>query len=661
MSALVTEPGRSPESWLTWRLLHGGALRSTDGLVHQALRTRSPAVLETLARAATGGRSADELLQQVLSGDLPTRSVPDARLEALAGTAVVWAGTMADTEHLRAAAHVFEHLWSTGRSAHVHPKHHMVAAQTLFLAGHHAALTALLPQFTQLTEDARHYLLTDLASPWIEHPEDAAPASPQEWARMMGQAFLRHGLAAPTLGPATGDVPTVFDRLHAEVPAARTVGRELVSVVMPCYRPDRGLVTSVRSISRQTWADLEILVVDDASGPGYEDVFAEVAALDDRVRVVTMARNGGSYLAREAGIAAARGSLVTFQDADDWSHPRRIEDQVTVLRERSAPASRSMAVRATEELTHQWLGFAPIRTNASSLMVRAEVVDRLGGFIPVRKGADSEYAERIQALAGPIADTRTPLAITRLRMGSLSRGDFLFSWFAPDRLTFRTSFMAWHHELKRRAEAAEAVRLSPRQIRDLPFPVPPGWVRDLPGEALVPTRFDRAYLGNFSGTKPSASAGWLNEALAGSPCAGRGRTVGIWHQEAPWVNQRPRPRVSNRWANLVQRSSTLRPLSRADRVHVDHVEVVDPEVITLMTGQPCAVTVERVDVWLTPRSVDPDLSLLPVDLLGVADVLHAWWGLQPRWVFAPHLGAEEREHVRASLPDLPISEPDPLP
>ena len=50
----------------------------------------------------------------------------------------------------------------------------------------------------------------------------------------------------------------------------------------------------MRSIISQTWADLEIVIVDDASGPEHADLFAEAAALDPRARVLTMPRNGGA-------------------------------------------------------------------------------------------------------------------------------------------------------------------------------------------------------------------------------------------------------------------------------------------------------------------------------------------------------------------------------
>ena len=56
----------------------------------------------------------------------------------------------------------------------------------------------------------------------------------------------------------------------------------------------------------QTHGNLEILLVDDCSGPDFEDVFAQAEALDPRVRLLRQARNGGSYLGRNAALRVAR-------------------------------------------------------------------------------------------------------------------------------------------------------------------------------------------------------------------------------------------------------------------------------------------------------------------------------------------------------------------
>src|SRR5690606_31020516 len=253
----------------------------------------------------------------------------------------------------------YEQLWNADLLEHLPPIHHQAFGQSFFLAGRHEELRRALPDLSRLPAPVRHYLEVDLANPYL--PASRA-TDHGRWEAMLSDGFTQSGLervqvAVP--GAGTPDPGHLFDRLGAERPGGGTdTGGPLVTVIMPCYRPDDDLMTSIASISAQTWEELEILVVDDASGQDYEDVFDRAVASDPRARLVRMERNGGSYLARNAALRQARGDLVTFQDADDWSHPRRIEHQARLLLdEPDAPASRSLAVRAKDDLTHQWFGY----------------------------------------------------------------------------------------------------------------------------------------------------------------------------------------------------------------------------------------------------------------------------------------------------------------
>nr|WP_281497554.1 glycosyltransferase family A protein [Ornithinimicrobium sp. F0845] len=418
---------------------------------------------------------------------------------------------------------------------------------------------------------------------------------------------------------------------------------------MPCYRPDEGLLTSLASISAQTWGELEIVVVDDASGPGYAEIFERALATEDRARLLRLDRNGGSYLARNAALAQARGELITVQDADDWSHPRRIEHQArALLDDPAAPASRSLAVRARDDLTHQWFGYRAVRDNASSLMVRRTVIDRIGPFAPIRKGADSEYAERLTSQAGPLLDTGSPLAITRLRAGTLSRGDFTYQWASPERLAFKGTYRAWHRQ--------EGV---PDPGRGLPFPVPRTFLRGLDS---FPDwdRLAVAYLGDLSqdpthdGMAPDLdlldpSASGQRDAPAGPAQQGDAGRTGLWHLEAVPPAAATRTEMHDGWFDRIVRSDgRLVPLTRLEDVRVQLLVVLDPRVLVLAGAQPCRVRVDEVEVWLEPSLLHPDRSGLPVDLLTVADVCSTWFGRRPRWVPAPHLD----EVARAELGDL---------
>ena len=107
-----------------------------------------------------------------------------------------------------------------------------------------------------------------------------------------------------------------------------------VTVILPVYNRSGSLEDSMRSVLNQSFRDLELIVVDDAST---EDLRPIVAAVGDpRVRYIRQARNGGASVARNAGLAAAKGEYIAFQDSDDLWLPGKLKAQMAMLQ--AAPA-----------------------------------------------------------------------------------------------------------------------------------------------------------------------------------------------------------------------------------------------------------------------------------------------------------------------------------
>lgn len=98
-----------------------------------------------------------------------------------------------------------------------------------------------------------------------------------------------------------------------------------VSVLMPAYNVAPYVEQAVRSVLRQTLADLELLVVDDGSSDGTPVLVERVASEDNRVRLLRHARNLGPAAARNTGLAEARGRWIALVDSDDWIAPGRLE------------------------------------------------------------------------------------------------------------------------------------------------------------------------------------------------------------------------------------------------------------------------------------------------------------------------------------------------
>jgi glycosyltransferase involved in cell wall biosynthesis len=110
------------------------------------------------------------------------------------------------------------------------------------------------------------------------------------------------------------------------------VGAPEVTVVLATNRSSPYLGQALRSLTAQTFAHWELVVVDDGS-PDPEALLAAVAGLP-RARVVRQPA-GGLASARNAGCVAAAGRLVTFLDDDDWWPPPRLGLQVAALAARA--------------------------------------------------------------------------------------------------------------------------------------------------------------------------------------------------------------------------------------------------------------------------------------------------------------------------------------
>lgn len=89
-----------------------------------------------------------------------------------------------------------------------------------------------------------------------------------------------------------------------------------ISVIMPVYKTEATVAAAIESVLSQTFADFELLCVDDGSPDKAGETLAAYAVKDSRVRVFTQ-ENRGLSGARNAGLDRATGEYVTFLDSDD--------------------------------------------------------------------------------------------------------------------------------------------------------------------------------------------------------------------------------------------------------------------------------------------------------------------------------------------------------
>lgn len=102
-----------------------------------------------------------------------------------------------------------------------------------------------------------------------------------------------------------------------------------ISVIVPVYNTVNYLERCVDSIRRQTWRNLEIIIVDDGSTDNSGALAEKLAMEDKRVRVFHK-ENGGSSSARNLGISQAKGDYIGFVDSDDYIEPEMYERLLAV-------------------------------------------------------------------------------------------------------------------------------------------------------------------------------------------------------------------------------------------------------------------------------------------------------------------------------------------
>ena len=228
----------------------------------------------------------------------------------------------------------------------------------------------------------------------------------------------------------------------------------LVSVVMTTYKYDESLLAAIHSILNQTYPSLELIIVDDCSPDDTMEHLALVKQLDSRVKIIQMATNGGTYLAKNRGMTEAKGDYIAFMDSDDYSHPQRIEMALSKLSGNvELCAITQDHIRIDESSNIEFRGIGAIRMAAISLVIKTSVVDSIGFFDSLRVGADSEYIKRISLFFGEDSIHHQPLTtlFVTLHSTSLSGGGrFMIGWrsLTGPRLANHIAYSIWHKQNK---------------------------------------------------------------------------------------------------------------------------------------------------------------------------------------------------------------------
>ena len=280
-----------------------------------------------------------------------------------------------------------------------------------------------------------------------------------------------------------------FDLQHLSTGPVKAIDDErLVTVIMTAHKDNPMMHKAVSSILSQSYNNLELLIIDDASAP--EDVAVYESFLpDSRVSILRMPENSGTYAGKNHGLKHANGEFITFMDSDDWQHPQKIEKIIARLdKEPDSVAGFESYVRLMPDGELAQIGSWFVRKCLmGTVWKRQPLLEVLGGFDEVRVSADSELLERAEVIFGKQRIIHTPVAsyiATYHRQSLTGGGPFSIGWrgVRGARGQYVASFRAWH---ARNQNNVEALKIS-REDTGGRFPTPDEMPRARHGSAIMP-------------------------------------------------------------------------------------------------------------------------------------------------------------------------------
>lgn len=168
-----------------------------------------------------------------------------------------------------------------------------------------------------------------------------------------------------------------------------------VSILMGVYNCEKYLGEVIESLLAQTMSDFEFIIVNDGSTDGTADILDLYASKDQRIRIITQENQGVGRSVNRA-LQLVRGNYIARSDADDFSYPERLEQQVDFLESNPEvlavgtsimlvdPLGIPLGLRAME-YKHEAIEAELLKGNGSALcqpsvMMRTNAMKSIGGY-----------------------------------------------------------------------------------------------------------------------------------------------------------------------------------------------------------------------------------------------------------------------------------------
>ena len=259
--------------------------------------------------------------------------------------------------------------------------------------------------------------------------------------------------------------------LIASAPNPMPTENPLVSVVMPCYNAAPYLTEAVESALRQSYGNVELILVDDGSTDGSPGIAAGLAERHSGRITLLHSPRAGPYPARNLGLQCVRGEFVAFLDADDWWDSTALEKLHAALVGARADLAYCGWHNVGEGVTsapyvppayeqadavEAFLRTTPWPIHAA--LVKRGVVDQLGGF-SVRRFSSMDYDFWLRSLALTRSIVRVPEVLAFYRWHSPNQVSAVKWRQVLDALTVQQDFIRANRQL--------VTHLPARRLREL--------------------------------------------------------------------------------------------------------------------------------------------------------------------------------------------------
>ena len=210
----------------------------------------------------------------------------------------------------------------------------------------------------------------------------------------------------------------------------------MISVILPVFNSEKYVAQTIESVLKQSFADFEFIIIDDASTDKSLKIIKKYARKDSRIRVITNDINLGIGGSRNIGLEIARGEYMAVADSDDISLPERFAKQVQFLEKspdycglgteviyidpEGSPLHVGSHYYSNEQINDQLLLGNGDAIPHPSFICKTDILQKIGGYDATFIGAEDLDLYLRLAEIGKLANLEDILVRIRRRQTSIS-------------------------------------------------------------------------------------------------------------------------------------------------------------------------------------------------------------------------------------------------